>query len=59
MTEVGVLKVVAVFQAVAEETVEADVSQPDQSESNDKRPGLPPAEADQRGRQDSAVSQVV
>src|ERR1022692_1998101 len=59
MTEVGVLKVVVVFQAVAEETVKANVSQPYQAESKDKRPGLPPAEGDHGCRQDSAVSEVV
>jgi hypothetical protein len=50
----GVLEVVAVFQAVTEQPVRADMREPDQAEGQDQRPALPPAETRERGRQEGA-----
>jgi hypothetical protein len=51
----GVLEMVVVFQAVAEEAVSADVGEPDQAEGKDKVLALPPAEPNHGGRQRRAV----
>ncbi len=59
MTEMGVLEMIVVLQAVAEEAVNADVSEPDQTEGKDKVLALPPAEPDHGGRQRRAVGEVV
>jgi hypothetical protein len=59
MTEVGVLEVVVVLQAVAEEAVKADVGEPDQADGDDKGFALPPAEPDHRCRKEGAVGEVV
>jgi len=59
MTEMGVLEMIVVLQAVTEKAVNADVSEPDQAEGKDKVLALPPAEPDHGGRQRRAVSEVV
>ena len=51
----GVLEVVAVFQAVTEQPVGADMREPDQAEGQGQGPALPPAETHHSGRQDGAV----
>ena len=47
------------FQAVAEDSVHADVREPYQSERQDERFVLPPSEGDHRRREGGAVCQVV
>src|SRR5437868_5861094 len=54
-----VLELVAVLEAVAEQTIEADMGKPDQAERDDQRLVLPPPDSHDRGRQRGAVSQVV
>jgi hypothetical protein len=57
--KVGVLEVVAVLQAVAQEAVETDVRQPDQAEGQDERPVLPPPENDHDGWERGGVGHVM
>ena len=59
LAKVGVLEVVAVFPAVTQTPVRADMREPDQAEGQDQRPALPPAETRHRGRQGGAVREVV
>ncbi|HXL95150.1 MAG TPA: hypothetical protein VN969_39990 [Streptosporangiaceae bacterium] len=55
----GVLEAVVVLESVAQEAVHADVGQPDQAQGQDQRVVLPPAQADQHGRQGRGVRRVV
>src|SRR3954454_19474464 len=49
LTEMGVLEVVVVLEAVAHQPVEADVGDPDQAEREEQRFVLPPADGDDGG----------
>jgi len=57
--EVGVLEVVVVLEPVAHQPVEPDVSEPDQAESHNKRPVLPPPITDDQSRYRCGVGEVV
>ncbi len=53
------LEAVVVLEAVAQEAVETDVGQPDQTQGQDQRPVLPPTQVDQHGRQGCGVRRVI
>jgi hypothetical protein len=49
-TQMGVLEVIVVLEAVPDQAIDADVGEPDQAEREDQRLVLPPADCDGRCR---------
>ena len=58
-TQMGVLEVVVVLEAVSQKSVQSDVGEPDEAEGENEILVPPPPDSDQEGRQRCAVRQVV
>jgi len=57
--EVRVLKMIIVFEPVAQHPVERDVGEPDEGEPQDERPAVPPPQTNDHGRYRCGMGKVV